>query len=153
MKSSLLLPPRYKMIGLCLFIPSLCLGIAYRFFDFGFEFLTIRSSSLRSSEVSRGIFFTPQNLTDEFALSGIIIGLLFIAFAREKQEDEFINKIRLESLQWAVIVNYVLLLVATWVVYNISYIDVMLYNMLTILLFFIIRFHIILGKNRSLSNE
>jgi hypothetical protein len=75
--------------------------------------------------------------------------LLFIAFAREKQEDEFIGKLRLESLQWAVLFNYALLLLATWLIHGLGYIDVMMYNMLTILLFFIIRFHVVLYKNRS----
>ena len=42
------------------------------------------------------------NFTDEMALTGIILALLFIAFASEKKEDEFINRTRLESWQWAV---------------------------------------------------
>ena len=80
-------------------------------------------------------------------------GLLFIAFAKEKHEDEFINKLRLESLQWALLFNYALLLVATWLVHGFGYIDVMMYNMLTILLFFIIRFHVVLFRNRSTITE
>jgi len=77
------------------------------------------------------------------------VALLFIAFAREKQEDEFIGRLRLESLQWAVLVNYILLLLATWLIHGFSYIDVMMYNMLTILIFFILRFHVLLFRNRS----
>ena len=143
MVSKLLFPSRYKLIGLVLFIPSLILGIAFRFFDVGVGFLSIH---LNGKNIFGG---GVQNLTDEVALTGIIAGLLLVAFAREKQEDEFISKIRLESLQWAVLFNYILLIIATWLVYDASYIDVMMYNMLTVLIFFIIRFHIMLARNKS----
>jgi hypothetical protein len=144
MKSKLLLPSRYKSIGIVLLIPSLILGILVRFFDFQFAFLTIK----RSLGVNR-IFVDDINLTDELALTGIVLGLIFIAFAREKNEDEFIAHTRLESLKWAVLVNYALLLIATWVIHGVGYIDVMMYNMLTVLIFFIIRFHYVLGQTKK----
>jgi hypothetical protein len=84
------------------------------------------------------------NLTNELALTGLIIGLMMIAFSKERQEDEFINKLRLESLQWAVIINYILLLIATWFINGASFLQVMMYNMLTVLVIFIIRFHLLL---------
>lgn len=146
MKSNLLLPNRFKTIGILLLIPMLALGIAGQFFDFRFAFLKMPGAP--------GItdFIIEQNLTDEVFLTGIISGLLFIAFAREKQEDEFINKLRLESLQWAVIINYILLLIATWAIYGTYYLDVMIWNMLTILAIFVIRFHIVLYKNKPVTD-
>ena len=148
MKSTLLLPSRYKKIGILMLIPSLILGILVRFNDFSFDFLTLTTghSYVKSKPLN---FDEVINFTDEMALTGIIVALLFIAFAREKQEDEFISKLRLESLQWAVLINYVLLLIATWLIHGFSYIDVMMYNMLTILIFFILRFHVLLFRNRS----
>ena len=149
MKSSLLLPSRYKWIGIVVLVPSLVLGALVRFNEFSVDFLTLPSKSKEDGVAKIFNFDEVINLTDELALTGIIIALLFIAFAREKQEDEFIGKLRLESLQWAVLFNYVLLLLATWLIHGLGYIDVMMYNMLTILLFFIIRFHVVLYKNRS----
>lgn len=143
MDTKLLLPNRYKWIGLILLLPSLILGISNLYNDFRFEFLTIKNTG-------RGAFDGDVNLTDEFALTGTILALLFIAFAREKQEDEYIESIRLKSLQWAVLVNYSLLLIATWLVHGshgFTFIDVMIYNMLTVLIIFIVRFHLVLGKN------
>jgi hypothetical protein len=119
-------------------VPSLVLGALYRFAEFEFSFLDI--SSL-------------DNITDEIALTGIIVGLLLIAFSREKQEDEYINSIRLQSLQWAVLINYVLLIAATWIVYGLAYIDVMVYNMLTVLIIFIVRFHLALRKEKRTNPE
>jgi len=148
MRHRLLLPNRFKLIGILGLIPFLALGIAIRFFDFGFAFLA-RSGTYSFSEGDSSMHITDyQNYSDELALSGIIICLLLIAFSREKQEDEFISQLRLESLQWAVLINYLLLLIATWAVYEFAYIDVMMYNMLTVLLLFILRFHILLWKNK-----
>lgn len=149
MKSSLLLPSRYKMIGILLFIPSLVLGIFYRFREFSFDFLTLKQSQ-KQTLGDKTINFDEQiNLTDEFALTGLIVGLLFIAFARQKQEDEFIHHTRLQSWQWAVLLNYGLLLAASWFVHGFNFIDVMVYNMLTVLIIFIVRFHIVLLRNKS----
>jgi hypothetical protein len=142
MESKLLLPNRYKRIGIVLLIPAFILGIMVRFFDFQFSFLTIHMGKSK-------VFEDSINLTDEFALTGLIAGLLFIAFAREKTEDEFIAHTRLESLKWAVLINYILLLVATWLVHGFAYIDVMMYNMLTVLIIFIIRFNYVLNSNKK----
>lgn len=141
MNKSLLIPNRYKKIGFWIFLIFLVFGLLVRFADLQLPFLTI-------PRVEKSILDDMINLTDELALTGIIIGLLFIAFSREKVEDEFISKMRLESLQWAVLINYILLIVATWLVHGFAYIDVMMYNMLTVLIIFIIRFHYTLRKNQ-----
>jgi hypothetical protein len=117
-----------------------------RYWDFQFAALAVPKKGT-------SIFTSPQNLTDELALSGLIISLLMIAFARERHEDEFINHTRLESWQWAVLINFLLLLVATWVFYDESFIDVMMYNLLTILIIFIIRFNWVLARNKRLEEK
>ena len=148
METKLLLANRYKRIGLILLLPSLVLGIMVRFFDFQFSFLTLQFVKTRINSKDMHLEDT-INLTDELALTGIIIGLLFIAFAREKAEDEYIAQTRLESLKWAVLINYILLLVATWLVHGFAYIDVMMYNMLTVLILFIIRFNYVLNNSKK----
>jgi hypothetical protein len=148
MESSLLLPNRYKHIGLIVLLPSLVLGILVRFFDFQFSFLTL--SFGKSAINGKNIHLEENiNLTDEVALTGIIVALLFIAFAREKTEDEYIAHTRLESLKWAVLINYMLLLAATWLVHGVAYIDVMMYNMLTVLIIFITRFNYALNNSKK----
>ena len=144
MKSRLLLHPKYKLYGFLLFLASLALGLFVRFKDFEFGFLEINFGQTTSVKLDDKI-----NLTDELALSGLIVSLLFIAFAKETNEDEFINRTRLESWQWAILSNYVLLLVATWAVHGLAFIDVMMYNMLTIPVIFILRFHYVLYKSKT----
>jgi hypothetical protein len=141
MSSKLLLPSRFKWIGLVLFFPFLALGILNRYGGWQWEVLDRHAQS-------RDLFTSSQNFTDELALSGLIISLLMIAFAREKQEDEFIHHSRLQSWEWAVLINFVLLLAACWIFYNEAFIDVMMYNLLTPLIIFIIRFNWVLSKNK-----
>ena len=141
MKSTLLLPRKFKWFGLILFVPSLALGIGALYYDFHFSFLNMPLPAGKTNHAD-------YNYGDEVALTGIILGLLMIAFARDRNEDEYISKLRLESLQWAVIVNYILLILADWLVYDLHFIDVMVYNMLTVLVIFNIRFYGILFKNK-----
>ncbi|MBI2729736.1 MAG: hypothetical protein HYX40_03120 [Sphingobacteriales bacterium] len=146
MKSTLLLPRKFKWIGLILFVPSLALGIGAVYYDFYFSFLNMLLPPGKTNHAD-------YNYGDELALTGVILGLLMMAFSREKNEDEYISKIRLESLQWAVIINYVLLIIAAWIAYGWDFFDVMVYNMLTILLIFNILFHGIILKNKLRNKE
>ena len=79
----------------------------------------------------------------------ILSGLVF-AFSKEKTEDEMISKIRTESLVWATYINYAVLLFCIVFMYGFSFFNVMIYNMFTLLFFFIIRFHWMLYKNNQI---
>ena len=145
MKNKLLLSKKYKLIGIIVLFPFVILGILNVYKDFQLSFLQLPLTD----QYLNSFDFNDKNFTNEVALSGVIVGLLLIAFSREKMEDEFINKIRLESWQWAVLINYILLLFANWLIYGTEFLQVMLYNMLTILIIFIIRFHWSLSRYRK----
>jgi hypothetical protein len=72
-----------------------------------------------------------------------------VGFSKEKNEDEFIANLRLSSLLWAVLVNYGLLLLAFVFVYGFPFLNVMVYNMFTVLIIFIARFNYILHRNSN----
>ena len=95
--------------------------------------------------------FTENNFIDEILTTLFIVCGLIFAFSKEKIEDEMVSKIRLESLVWATYVNYGVLLFCVIFIYGLSFIQVMQYNMFTLLLFFIIRFHWTLYKNSKLA--
>lgn len=148
MKSKLLLPHYFKWIGLALLLPCVILGAFFMHADFTLEMLQVEAS-----QQVKFISANNNNLTDELALTGIIVALLMIAFAKEKQEDEFIHFIRLESWQWAVLLNFVLLILATWLLYDFDFLNVMVYNMLTVLVIFIIRFQFLVWRNKKSENK
>lgn len=145
MKQTISLPTRFALIGLAIFIPFAILG----FFNLHQEF---ELAWLATPSNSKELFGGNRNLTDELALSGCIIGLLFMCFARTKNEDEFIMSLRLHAWQWAVAANFVLLLIAIWTVYDTHFLDFMVYNMLTVLIIFLLRFQYLLFRNRTVND-
>ncbi|MGN6491528.1 MAG: LPXTG cell wall anchor domain-containing protein [Agriterribacter sp.] len=147
-----LLPNWYKWIGWCLLVPGLILGMIVTATDYEANWLSARVLNIiRQDAIGPACYFTfvKTNLTATLAGLLILVGGMLVAFSREKQEDEFIARLRLSSLMWAVVVNYVLLLLALLFVYGMSFFHVMVYNMFTVLLIFIARFNYLLYKNNK----
>ncbi len=141
MNTKLLLPRKFKYAGLVISTVFLALGIANLYFQFTFDVYT-------PFEVY-GVFggWGKDELTEEILGVGLIIGLLLTAFSREKHEDEFVGKMRAESLMWAVYVNYIILILSFLCVYGEAFFQVMVYNLFTILLFFIGRFNFLMYRH------
>jgi hypothetical protein len=139
MKTNYLLPNRFKIIGWFLFIPGIILGILYLIYEPQPKFLNATVFAIAESLFK--FSFIKNNVYDEITALLLIIGAIFIAFSREKSEDEYISKIRLESLVWATYVNYIIVILAIIFVYDFGFYWVILLNMFTILIFFIIRFN------------
>ena len=100
------------------------------------------------------IIFFENNILNEVLGVLVIISSLLVAFSKEKSDDEYISKIRLESLVWAVYVNYGILLISFIFIFDLSFLWVMIFNMFTVLLFFIIRFNWQISKlKKSASYE
>ncbi|WP_080058570.1 hypothetical protein [Spirosoma aerolatum] len=148
MKTKWLFPHSYRLIGWLIFVPCFVIGIAFFYADVKIPFLTVPFAGWK---IPGDVI--PQNLTDEMACIGVIIGLMFIAFSREKTEDEMISQLRLEALQWSVYVNYLILAIAILTVYDNAFFNVMIYNMFTVLLVFIIRFRWLMSGSTILRYE
>lgn len=153
MKSNYLLPNKYKPFGWVLFILGLCLGILlfmneYEGNYFSMNVLSIYSEPFMGSE--KGFFKIIENdIADELISILIIIGGLLVGFSKEKIEDEFIYKLRKDSLVWAILVNYAILLIAIVLVYDFTFFHVLVFNMFTPLVFFILRFNFLKLKAQS----
>lgn len=152
MNTAYLLPYKWKRIGWILFVPSFALALGYLIFEWepaflDLQFLAIIDDSLISikgegSSFSSGLFkIVRNNLLDELIGIFCIASALMVAFSKQRNEDEFIAQIRLESLVWATYVNYFILALAILFIYGFAFFWVMVINMFTILLFFIIRFN------------
>jgi hypothetical protein len=99
--------------------------------------------------VKGAIFQGTNNLTNELAGLGAIVGLLLIAFSKERVEDEMISRLRLDALQWSIYANYLILAVAILTIYDGAFLTVMIYNMFTVLLVFIGRFRWLLHRHTN----
>jgi hypothetical protein len=94
------------------------------------------------------------NITNTVIGVCFILGAMLVSFSKEKYEDEFIAEVRLSSLLWAVFVSYMLLLISFLFVYGTPFLDVMVYNMFTVLIIFIVKFNYSLYQNaKTVSDE
>lgn len=162
MGSKFLLPNRFKTIGWIIFVPSFILGILWLCnirFEIQSPVFTIWSQSLidaNNSLINTNTFFHifTKDIYNDIVAVSLLNSLLMLTFVREKNEDEYISKIRLDSLIWATLINFLLLLLAIIFVFKEAFTKVMIFNMFTILILFIIRFNLVLYMNkRQMRNE
>ena len=143
MKPTYLCPIVFRKIGWCLFIPFLILGVCYLFMDG--NSLEIGGSSVLAlfdgfSDTKYFCITQNDSWTDELIVIFLTISMLFIGFSREKDEDECIATIRMNALIWAIMVNSILLIAGTLLIYGLPYLNFMSIYMFSLLLLFIIKY-------------
>jgi hypothetical protein len=151
MNSNLLLPHRLRKFGWWILLPSLALGTAALFFEYQLEWLGPRVFSLYSGglPLSQGgsclFCMIAGNYTLTIAGVLVLISLFLIAFTREETEDEFIWRTRTDSLHWATYFNYFVLLICFLFFFDFEFLYVMIFNMYTTLVIYIVRFRLLLA--------
>jgi len=157
MKTTYLLPHRFKKVGWLLFVPSVILGILTLIYDWAPDFLEVNVFGFFIDEfmgAKKYFGFVSNNILNEILGVLVILSGLMIAFSKESEEDELISKIRLQSLVWATYWNYGILVLAMLFVYDLSFLWVMIFNMYTVLIFFIIKFNwSLVNLNKALTHE
>ena len=142
MKTRLLLPNRCKLPGWLLLATGTVLGGVYLATEYTFPFLDlpdwVPSSFIRGTD----------NMTDELAALLVIAGGLLVAFSREKEEDEYVNRLRLESFMWSVLITYIAIGLGFIFTYGSSFLYAMFVMPFLLLFIFIIRFHVILWRSK-----
>ncbi|MFN8345680.1 MAG: hypothetical protein U0X91_11780 [Spirosomataceae bacterium] len=150
MYTHLLLPNRYKRIGWIIFVPCLILTIlsilqldpSVSFFD-GDHILS-KWTTIRVAEKGTlaALFDESSNdLAGEILMTLTALGFFFVAFSRERTDDEWIMRVRLESLLWAFYVHLGGFLLSVWFSYSLAFYAFLSWNMLTAPLVFLARFH------------
>lgn len=152
MKTRFLLPAKYKLWGWLIFIPSSIFGLYALFQNLEFEALDVRVPSLFQTEfifnkktpAEEGSLFVmiEENLTNEVFGVLILLGCVLLTFSKEKDEDEFIGRKRLESLLWATFVNSILLFLCLILFYSFSFLNVMIFNLYSVFVLFICHFNL-----------
>ncbi len=156
MKQNYLLPHRYKKIGWILLVPAVILGCYVLFNDNEPKFFHIRVLSFFEKDKLgfHWIKFRYNNVFNEIVMILLLVSLWFVAFSKEKIEDEYIKKIRLESLVWATHFNLFILLFSVLFLYDLNFFFVMELNLFSLLIFFVVRFNLELRKlKKTATNE
>jgi hypothetical protein len=102
MRAKFLLPAYFKFIGVALLVPGLILGCLYAFFDYVIPFLNYGRHHF---------YLGGRNFTDEVAVTLIICGCFFVGFSRLKNENRITQRLRLNALYWAMVVNSMVIIV------------------------------------------
>jgi len=150
MKSRYLFPNQLRSLGWLLTIPGFALGYFALYHDYkipGFNFQVLPSQFYHHP--------VSQDLTKTLALSLIIVGLLLIAFSKEKKEDELTARMRQNALYWSVLISY--MIYVAWLIVAVAIellklnsdplggladiLGMSIYNLFTPLLIFIARYY------------
>ena len=158
MKNLFLFPNKYKKLGWILFLPSMLIQITVIAFKINLDdYLNIKVFAISQETLGEksGFFRIIENsVCDELLTLFLIVGGILICFSKLKNEDEYISKIRYESLVWSTYLNYGFILFFTLFLYGMPYLNVLFYNMFTLIIFFMIRFHYLIYKlNKSASDD
>ncbi len=141
-----------KITGWILFFLFSLAGVLKLIFNYSADFLEIKIIAL----VNQGLFgdldfFVIQNnnVFDEILTSGFLISLLLVVFSKDKNESEYTNHLRLKSFFWAIIANSIFLLCGVIFVYGIAYFWILIANIISLFVFYLIRFIWLKIKNKS----
>lgn len=163
MKTRFLLPAKYKLWGWLIFVPFSIFGLYALIQNFEIEALDVRLPNLyqtdfvfnnkTEAESENTFIMINDNLTNEILGVMILIGCVLLTFSKEKDEDEFIARKRLESLLWATFVNSVLLFLCLILFYSFSFLNVMIFNLYSVFVLFIIHFNLGLQREKRRQDE
>ena len=150
MKFNYLFPEVYKKIGWSMFVVFAVLNVLWMTDTIGAWFPCKVISIVPSSTFGDSSFVVQNNgWEDEICMVGMILSLLFISFARLKDEDEYTINLRMKSMAWAFKVFGIVVIVATLTIYGMIWFIVMLILVYLIFFLFIGKFYYELHKFRK----
>jgi len=148
MKTKLLLPNYFKTIGWVIFVPCFILTllglifsesewlVLFNFFDSKHVF-----SQWTTFKSLKPDIFDSNDFAGEILMTLTALGFFCVAFSRLQMEDEWIEKVRLESLLWGFYLHIGFFIVATWAGYSLGFYIWLAWNMLVAPVAFLVRFH------------
>ena len=141
MKKNFLLPHLYWKIGWMMLIPFLVMCGVELFGSAPVIKMTV--PYIFSDTVSKNEWFGIMHREDmymEIWIIGLFLSLLFIAFSKEKQEDEMIMQVRLQSLLFALWVTSICSIVETLFIFGLIYAYSLWASLFVFLIIFIVKF-------------
>ena len=150
---------KFKKLSGWVFYLTVPIALFFLITDQYDELLTIKVFSLFPSDMvisgpgtenvigSRGFVWIENGFLDEIFTFIIIVSGIVNSFSREEVEDELISRIRMESLVLSLYINYGLLILSNFLIYELSYFYVMVVHLFSILLFFNLIFRYRLYKH------
>jgi len=137
---SYLFSNKFKKTSGVVFYLSILVGLFLLLTDRILDIFVVNVFSIFSYEwigsERTGFGWIENGLGDEIFTLLIIVSGVINSFSKEKIEDELISRIRLESLSLSVFISFGLIIISTFLVFNINYMYVLVFNLFLIILLF-----------------
>ncbi len=164
MNRNFLLPNKWKKWGFILFVSIISFGYLkdayFPTFKLELPFAYWEISSTTTETINGIAQIVETNVQKQYSdvlhtitSSLILISMLLVFFTKQKKEDELIQKIRLDSLAWALIINSVLMIIISICLWSYYYAFTVTMNIQTLLLIAIFRYYYLLLKLKSINNS
>lgn len=152
MKSTYLLPYKFKRIGMWMFIPFcvLCLWCIISG-ELEFDYLQIPALAVCIEGLfgESSLFEVVKNdPINEIAMLGLLVSLCFIALSKEQDEDEMTEQIRMGSFVWSLWITAAVLAFGILFIYQISFLVFCFSAIYFVFLLYILKFNITMRKLR-----
>lgn len=146
----LLLPFNARYYGYFLLFLSIVLAIIRFYFDIKLKVLDVKVFAVYSKYFETNYFTLISNhISEELIALGMILGLLLINFSSEKIETEVTQSLRYKALILTFYINSFFLIFSVLFIYGFVFINVIVLNLFTPLIFYIIIFKILLFRSNS----
>jgi hypothetical protein len=158
MKTTFLLPNYWKWIGWPLYVISSYVIISAIFFEVEYlnDFFEAKVFGLYSNHWKGGVSvfsIIENNIIDEIVtIINLLSGLTLISY-KSNFEDELIKKIRLETFQWATIINVLFVVFVTMFIYGETFINFIYSFIFSFIFFNVIRLHYQLYQFQKISDN
>ncbi len=134
----------WKWVGVLITFFAIILNVIFFWTDLRW---TIPVFAISSYFMEHKMFTSfPTNVTDEIILLLYLLGLGLIVFSKEKNETVEIENLKYKSLSKAVFYNTLFLIVSVLFVYGGSYIGILVLNLFSIFIIYLVIFY--LGKRK-----
>ncbi len=148
-----LLPQKFRTAGIVLVVIGIIWGYLRFWVGYKPDILSFKMFAVYSSYLETRYFkFVRNNLGEELTAFFLVVGTYFIAFAREKTETEVTRTLRVKSLFAAGYLNLLFLVASIWLTYGLAFVYMLMVNLLSWPLFYIVVFRILLffsSRNNS----
>jgi hypothetical protein len=148
-----LLPNRFQKIGLFFTLAGIIavyarFGLGYKPDFLNIQVLTIYSSIFESKYFS----IVGNNIGEEIGMLLLLSGLFFLAFSKEKKENEINWDLRLKSFIFATYMNCIMLLIGILFFFGWGFMAVMGLNLFSFLIFYNLKFRYLIFIKKKVND-
>lgn len=149
----LFLPNKIRIYGWVILLFGLILGVIRFYFGIKPEFLNIKVFAVYSKYFETNYFKVIENhVSEELTALLILVGLFVISFTKEKIENESVSAIRYKSFILTFYINTLIIVLSFLFVYGFGFINILVINVFSPFIIYIILSRYFLSKIRNLEN-